>query len=142
LDETDRQILNLLGENARLPVADLARATGLARTTAQARLERLEARGIIEGYTLRLGAKAAPALKASILLQIEPVKGPAIFKRLKSLDEVMAVHTTSGRFDVLVDVAAPTTQALDTVIDTIISGGGVIRSESLVHLTTKIKRMA
>ncbi|MGR3584852.1 MAG: Lrp/AsnC family transcriptional regulator, partial [Pseudooceanicola nanhaiensis] len=47
LDDTDRALLALLTENARLPVTDLARRLSLARTTVQARIERLEAQGLI-----------------------------------------------------------------------------------------------
>lgn len=140
MDETDRQMLALLGQNARLSVADIGRQLDLARTTIQARLERLESRGIIQGYTLRLGAGAAPALRATILLQIEPRSGPAVLGRLKPLTGVMSVHTTSGRYDLLVEVAAQTTAALDQLIDEIVAARGVMRSESLVHLATKIER--
>ncbi|HBB83887.1 MAG TPA: AsnC family transcriptional regulator, partial [Sulfitobacter sp.] len=58
LDDTDRALIAALQSNARLPVADLARSLGLARTTVQARLERLERSGAIVGYTLRLGEAA------------------------------------------------------------------------------------
>ena len=71
-DETDRELLTCLAENARLPVATLARKLGLARTTVQARLDRLEASGVIAGYTLRLGQDARPALRATALVSIEP----------------------------------------------------------------------
>ncbi|MBQ1767005.1 MAG: AsnC family transcriptional regulator, partial [Aquincola sp.] len=47
LDDTDRALLALLRENARLPAADLARRLGVARTTVQSRLQRLERQGAI-----------------------------------------------------------------------------------------------
>lgn len=140
MDEIDRKMLGALRENARVSIADLARSVGIARTTAQARLERLERNGTIKGYTVRLGAKAAPALRATVLLQIEPRTTPEVLSRLKPLPGVMSVVTTSGRFDLLVEVAADTTDVLDTMIDEIVAAKGVLRSESLVHLGTKIDR--
>lgn len=140
MNDTDQRLLNLLGQNARLSVAELARALGLARTTVQARIERLEANGTIKGYTLRLGETAAPALRATILLQIEPRSTPEVLSRLKPQTGVLAVHTTSGRFDLLVEVSASTTSALDELIDDIVAARGVSRSESLVHLATKLDR--
>ena len=137
-DETDQHLLALLRENARLPVADLARRLGLARTTVQARIERLEAAGVITGYTLRRNAATRPALQATVLIQIEPRSGPAVLARLKSLSGVEMVHTTSGRFDLLVQVVADTTEALDETIDDIAAAKGVRSSESLIHLSTKI----
>ena len=95
-DETDQRLLALLRENARLPVADLARKLGLARTTVQARIERLESASVITGYTLRRSAATRPALQATVLIQIEPRSCPAVLARLTSLPGVEMVHTTSG----------------------------------------------
>ncbi|WP_294610829.1 Lrp/AsnC family transcriptional regulator [Roseovarius sp.] len=141
-DETDRELLTCLAENARLPVATLARKLGLARTTVQARLDRLEASGVIAGYTLRLGQDARPALRATALVSIEPRSGPAVLARLKSLPQVRRVHTTSGRFDLIVTLEATTTQELDDTLDRIGEAKGVRSSESLIHLSTKLDRGA
>ena len=54
LNDKDRELLFLLSENARMPVAELARRLDLSRTTVQARLERLEGQGVIAGYQVRL----------------------------------------------------------------------------------------
>ncbi|MDT8327733.1 MAG: Lrp/AsnC family transcriptional regulator [Roseovarius sp.] len=141
-DETDRDLLAHLAENARLPVATLARKLGLARTTVQARIDRLEASGVIQGYGLRLGQKARPALRATALVSIEPRSGPAVLARLKSLPQVRRVHTTSGRFDLIVTLEATTTQELDETLDRIGEAKGVRSSESLIHLSTKLDRGA
>lgn len=140
IDETDRALLALLAENARMPVATLARRLGLARSTAQARLDRLEQSGVIAGYALRLGAAARAPLRATALLQIEPRAAPTVLARLKSLPQVGRVHTTSGRFDLIVEVTARTTEELDEVLDRIIEAKGVRSSESLIHLSTKLDR--
>jgi len=60
--------------------------------------------------------------------------------RLRSLPAVQVVHTTSGRFDLLVQIAAQTTQELDETLDRIGETRGVKGSESLIHLSTKIDR--
>jgi len=142
IDETDRALLALLGQNARLPVATLARKLGLARTTVQARLDRLETSGVIAGYSLRLGQEARPGLRATALVSIEPRSGPAVLARLKSLPQVRRVHTTSGRFDLIVTLEATTTQELDETLDRIGEAKGVRSSESLIHLSTKLDRGA
>ncbi|MBK0327868.1 Lrp/AsnC family transcriptional regulator [Rhodobacteraceae bacterium F11138] len=140
IDHTDRDLLALLREDARAPVADLARRLGLARTTVQARIERLETRGIITGYTLRVSDNMKPALRATVLVSIEPRSGPTVLGRLKTLPGVEMVHTTSGRFDLLVQVTATTTAELDDTLDRIGEARGVKSSESLIHLATKIDR--
>ncbi len=141
MDDLDRTILGLLGADARMSVATLARRLKVARSTIQARLERLETSGIIAGYTLKLGEEAKVGrIRASVLLTIEPRAQAAILTRLKSIAEIERVFTTSGRFDLLMQIAAPTTQVLDQVLDQIGALAGVKSSESLIHLSTRIDR--
>ncbi|MBY6138752.1 Lrp/AsnC family transcriptional regulator [Leisingera daeponensis] len=139
-DETDQRLVILLRENARRPVAELARHLGLARTTVQARIERLEATGVIAGYTLKSSAASRPPLQATVLMSIEPRSGPEVLARLRSLSGVEVVHTTSGRFDLLAQVVAHSTAELDDTIDRIAEARGVRSSESLIHLATKLDR--
>ncbi|HKK86695.1 MAG TPA: Lrp/AsnC family transcriptional regulator [Roseovarius sp.] len=140
IDETDHELLSLLADNARTPVATLARRLGLARTTVQARLDRLEHSGVIAGYTLRLSESLRAPLRATALVSIEPRSAPAVLSRLKSLPSVRTVHTTSGRFDLIVGLEADTTEALDDTLDRIGETRGVKGSESLIHLSTKLDR--
>ena len=141
MDEIDRSILALLGADARMSVALLARRLKVARSTIQARLERLETTGIIGGYTLKLGEAARQGrIRASILLSIDARAQAGIVTRLKSIPEVERAFTTSGRFDLLLQIAAPNTQVLDQVLDEIGTITGVQSSESLIHLSTKIDR--
>ncbi|MGY3668776.1 Lrp/AsnC family transcriptional regulator [Marinovum sp. KMM 9989] len=140
MDETNSKLLTLLAEDARAPVATLARRLDLARTTVQARIERLERSGQIAGYTVRRGAAARPALRATVLVTIEPRSGPAVLARLRLLTDVKQVHTTSGRFDLIVELETASTEALDKTLDQIGEAKGVRSSESLIHLTTKLDR--
>ncbi len=140
LDEKDHQLLRMLTDNARLPVSTIALTLGLARTTVQARLERLERGGVIAGYTLRTGSQLQPRLRATALVGIEPRSTPAVLDRLRSLKGVELVHTTSGRFDLMVQIVADTTEELDKTLDQIGEARGVRSSESLIHLATKLDR--
>jgi len=141
MDDLDRNIIGLLGADARMSVATLARRLKVARSTIQARLERLETTGIIAGYTLKLGEGARQGrLRASVLLTIEPRGQAGILQRLKAIAEVERVFTTSGRFDLLLQIACPNTQVLDQVLDQIGTITGVKSSESLIHLSTRIDR--
>lgn len=140
IDETDRALIALLAEDARLPVADLARQLSVARTTVQARLERLVTKGAIAGFTIRRGALLRPALRATVLVSLEPRSGPAVLARLRAMPVVEQVHTTSGRVDLIVTLSAQTTEELDRTLDQIGEVKGVKGSESLIHLTTKVDR--
>ncbi len=141
MDDLDRSMLTLLGADARISVATLARRLKVARSTIQARLERLETTGVIAGYTVKLGEAARQGrIRATVLLTIEPRAQANVLTRLRSIPEVERVHTTCGRVDLLLQVAAPSTTALDQVLDQIGEMTGVRQSESLIHLSTKIDR--
>jgi len=141
VDELDRGILAHLAQDARMSVAVLARRLKVARSTVQARLERLETSGAIAKYTLRLGDSAREhRIRATCLLNIEPRAQAAILTRLRSLPEVERIHTTSGRVDLLLQLAASSTSQLDDVLDQIGGLSGVKSSESLIHLSTKLDR--
>lgn len=141
MDDTDKRLINALAANARVPVSTLAADLGLARTTVQARIDRLERKGIITGYTLRLNDTATGArIRATVLLQIDPHKQTGIIGRLKANHHVEETFTASGRFDLVLQIAAETMPELDRILDQIGALDGVKSSESLIRLTTKINR--
>lgn len=141
MDTLDRGLLAELATDARMPVATLARRLDVARSTVQARLERLERSGVIAGYTVKLGEAARQGrIRATVLLTIEPHAQAQVLARLRARPEVERIHTTSGRFDLLMLVAAHSTSALDDVLDVIGETTGVRASESLIHLSTKLDR--
>lgn len=141
MDKLDRDILTLLAGDARMSVAVMARRLRVARSTVQARLERLETNGTIAGYTLRLGeAVQKGRIRATVLLSVEPRAQAAVLTRLRALAMVERAHTTSGRFDMLLQLAAQTTAELDQLLDMIGEIPGVKSSESLIHLSTRIDR--
>ncbi len=141
MDDLDRALLALLAGDARLPLATLARRLKVARSTVQSRLERLETSGTIAGYTVKLGeAMRAGRIRASVLLTIDPRAQAGVLSRLRAVPEIERIHTTSGRFDLLLEVAAPSTSRLDQVLDAIGEVTGVRGSESLIHLSTRLDR--
>lgn len=141
MDDLDKALIALLQMDARQPLATLARKLKVARTTVQSRLERLEGAGIIAGYTVRLGEAAQRSvIRASVLVAIEPRSQAAIISRLRALPEVERAVTTSGRFDLLLQVAAQSPAELDAVLDAIGAIPGVRSSESLIHLRSRLER--
>ena len=140
-DEIDRHLIALLTANARAPVASLAAQLGMARTTVQARLERLERAGIIAGYAVRLSeTHRAGQIAATVLVQVNARATPSLIAMLNKIAEVERVHTTSGRFDLIIGLRCDTTVRLDALLDRIGAMDGVKASESLIHLSTRIDR--
>ena len=130
--DKDRELIALLGENARMPVATLAKKLSLSRTTVQARLERLEREGVISGYGVRLSETYLSGLiRAHVLITIAP-------KALSA--EVTTLHSVSGTFDLIAIIAAPSISQLDQLIDGIGTIDGVERTLSSIILSTRISR--
>ncbi|SET26085.1 Lrp/AsnC family transcriptional regulator [Oceanicella actignis] len=142
LDDIDRKLLALLRRNARTPASDLARRAGVARSTAQARIERMERMGVIRGYTVRTDPHAAEMIRAYVLIQVEPRRAAAVAAALERMPEIESLHTTSGRFDMAAQVAGRTTALLDRALDRIGLVEGVRGMETLVQLSTKVDRRA
>jgi DNA-binding Lrp family transcriptional regulator len=141
LTEKDRELLALLGENSRIPVATLAKKLGLSRTTVQARIERLEREGVIAGYGIRLSEQYASSLiRAHILITIAPKALSQVVRALDRLKPVTTLHSVSGSFDLIALLAAPSILELDQAIDEIGTIDGVERTLSSIILSTRIAR--
>ncbi|WNJ91444.1 Lrp/AsnC family transcriptional regulator [Bosea sp. 685] len=141
IDQTDRLLLVLLTENARAPVAELGRKLGLSRTTVQSRIERLERRGVIAGYTARLSDDHEKGLvKAHVLITAMPKLAPKVEAELRRIPEVRMLHSVSGHFDMIAIVVAPSIGELDQLIDRIGGLEGVERTMSSIILSTRIER--
>lgn len=137
----DRQLLLLLAENARMPTAVLARRLGLSRTTVQTRLERLEREGIITGYGVRLSDSYERGLiRAHVMIVLKAKALGGVVQALHDLAEVTSVHSVSGGFDLIVEVAAPSISELDRTIDVIGEVEGVERTQSSIILSTRFQR--
>lgn len=141
LDETDRALLALLRENARLPAADLARRLGIARTTVQSRLQRLERSGAVVGYTVVVPDEAeATLVRAHVMVIAAPKQGAAITAALRRIPEVRTLLSVSGPYDLIAVVAAGSIGELDALIDRIGALDGVERTTSAIVLSTRIQR--
>ena len=141
LDATDRALLQALRENARLSAAELARRLQLSRTTVQSRLERLERRRVITGYTVVVADPVEAALvRAHVLITLAPRQSGAIEAALRRIPEVRVLHSVSGPFDLIAVVAAQSIGELDALIDRIGALDGVERTTSAIVLSTRIER--
>lgn len=141
MDDIDQHLLARLRENARAPVAELARSLGLSRTTVQSRLARLERSGVIAGYSVKLAeSEAARRLHAYVLLTVEPKAAAAVTAALKRMAGVTRLESVSGPFDMVAVVEARSVAEMDALIDEIGAVTGVERTNSSLVLSTKFDR--
>src|SRR5690606_6718198 len=107
MDETDRLLLAALKENARASTAELGRRLGLSRTTVQSRIERLERRGVVVGYTVRLSdAHAAGLVRAQVMIAAPPKAARPVEAAIRAIPEASALYSVSGGFDLIASLAA------------------------------------
>lgn len=137
----DQQLLGALRANARATTTALAETLGVSRSTVQKRLERLEDQGVIAGYTVQLSsAYLDQEIKAHVSITVEPRATDVIIKKMDVINAVRAVYSVSGPYDLIVEIAAMSVTALDSVIDSLIAIEGVERTVSSVILSTRLKR--
>jgi len=141
MDDLDRRLIEALREDARAPIAKLARALSLSRTTVQSRLGRLERSGVITGYTVRLSeAHERGQIHAYVMMTVTPRFAPAVVASIRRLPAVRLLQSVSGPFDMIAEVVAPAVSDMDTLIDALGALDGVERTTSSVVLSTKIDR--
>jgi DNA-binding Lrp family transcriptional regulator len=141
LDTLDRQLIDLLKVNARLPIVKLAKALGCARSTAQLRLKALEDSGVITGYTVDVTVnKSRSNIRAMVLISIDTKQEPEIMRALAKRHEIIKLYTVSGRYDLCAMLSTESTHELDAAIDKMRLIKGVVDTFSTILLSTKLDR--
>jgi Lrp/AsnC family leucine-responsive transcriptional regulator len=98
IDEIDASILDLLQDNARISQADVARAVGLAPSAVLERIRKLEARGVIRGYTALVDPHALDQpMLAFVAVKSEETPGDdSVARALAQCPEVLELHHVAG----------------------------------------------
>jgi len=140
MDDTDRQLLSLLRDDARASVASIAKILRVSRGTVQNRLAKLEADGTITGYTVRLKPQAeGHRIRAFMTVAVEGNRTDAVLAALRGDPAVSALHTTNGRWDMVAELQADSLEAFDRVLSRIRLLEGIANTEtSLLLSTTKL----
>lgn len=134
MDDLDRKLIAELRINGRASVPQLAQILGVARATAQKRLDRLIERGDIKGFTVRLKDDISRDLiRAFVLITIDGHPKPVV-SAVKRLPGLSTVSNTNGGWDIIAEIEVATMTELNELISTIRSIGGVARSETFIML--------
>jgi DNA-binding Lrp family transcriptional regulator len=137
MDDTDRELIGLLRDNARLSTVALAAKLRVARATVQNRIARLEREGTITGYTVRLKPAAEAArIRALMSVAVEGNRAMEVMTALRGHPNVQALHSTNGRWDIVAELRADTLEAFDAVLRTIRQIDGIATTETSILLST------
>ena len=137
IDDTDRQILSLLKDNARIPAKRIAEKTFLSPTAIATRIERLEEEGYITGYHAHLNPELLGfQVKAFINLEVDPVRKKEFYPYIQSQLNVVECNCVTGDFSMLVEVLFPSNSDLDVFINELQHFG---RTKSLIVFSTSVE---
>ena len=137
----DELLLSVLREDARASTADIARKLGLSRTTVQNRIARLEAQGVIRGYTVRVDDEYERSrIRAHILNTLRPKQMPTVARALQAMPEVRVLYSISGGHDLIALATTTSVGEMDVLTDAIGAIDGVERTTTSIILSTKFER--
>lgn len=141
INSQDQKLLMLLRRNARASITELARAMHVSRSTVQNRIARLEASGVIRGYSIQLGgAFSASQVEAHVSIKVVQKLTARTNMALEQISQVAQLFSVSGEYDLIAIVQAQSLEELSTVLDDIGNLEGVERTNSAVVLETKFRR--
>ncbi len=139
MDESDRKIIAELRRNARASLSDLSAAIGISRVTIRARIDRLVQKGVILGFSvvLKEDTRRSP-IRGLMMLGIEGRGTDRILRQLRGLPNVQAIHSTNGKWDLILEIGTETVEELDQVLASIRRIEGVHTSETNLLLSTQM----
>lgn len=135
LTKREQDLLQLLREDARKSVTDLARELGVSRPTLQSMMKKLE-EVAISRYTVELKPTFANAsIRAYVMLNRDPKRSTEILDVIMAFPNVRYVCTITGEFDVIVELEAPRYEDLEGILRGIELIDGVARTQTYLVLS-------
>lgn len=137
LDAIDAGIIERLVVEPRIGLTEIARQLGVARGTVQARLAKLEARGVITPFGVEPAQAGYPVL-AFVFLEIVQGRLDEAIATLEGIPEILEAFGTTGPRDLICRVVARDNGHLQEIINVILHAGPVRRSTSYIAMSTQI----
>lgn len=140
IDELDARLLVAMSRSPRAGVMELARQLQVARGTVQARLDKLQSRGIVTGFDPDLDL-AALGYDVIAFVQLEIAQGRLtdVIDHLRNIPEVIEAHSTTGPGDLHCRVVARTNEHLQAVLTAVLAVSGIVRTATQIALTEQIR---
>ncbi len=143
LDPIDRQILEILQNNCKRPLAAIGEEVDLTASSVMERIHKLEAAGVIRGYAALLDARLlGKDVTAFIGVAISHPRAALAFEReIERTADVLECHHVTGEWTLMLKVKTRSTRSLEQLIDRIREHEGVLRTETMVVLSTHTERV-
>jgi len=140
VDALDGKLIELFTTEPHIGVLEASRRLGVARGTAQARLDKLVATGVILGWGPELSAEAIGfPVTAFLTLEIRQGSGhDVVATHLAAIPEVLEAFTITGVGDMWCRVVARSNPDLQRVIDRVLGSSAIERSTTVIALAGQI----
>jgi DNA-binding Lrp family transcriptional regulator len=141
IDELDARLIAVFSERPTIGVLGASRLLGVARGTVQARLDRLQTKGVIRSFAPTVDpASLGYPVTALCTLEIRQRLGhQAVVDHLLAIPEVLEIHSTTGAGDLIIRIVATDNADLGRVIDSIIDDTHVVRASTSIALVTHLE---
>ena len=137
LDDIDRILVRQLVADGRATLAELAASAGLSVSAVQSRVRRLEARGVVAGYSARINPEAVGHLLSAFvaITPLDPSQPDDAPARLAHIEEIEACHSVAGEESYVLLVRAQSPRALEDLLQRIRTAANV-QTRSTIILNT------
>lgn len=140
LDDKDLHLISLLRTNARTPVVSLAKHLGVSRATIQNRINKLERDGVILGYTIKLKPEAENhSVRLFMNISVEAKNEAAIIRQLRGYPEVIAIHHTTGHWDLIAELRSQTLPDVNAILGEIRLFQGILQTQTNLLLDSPLQ---
>lgn len=121
----------------RVPPSPRSLARCESRAQRYKRIEALEAQGIITGYTIRIKPGVEHnRIRAWMSVAVEGTKAQSVLQQLRGEPSVFTLHTTNGKWDILVEIRTDSLENFDKILGRIRRIAGISNTETSILLST------
>jgi DNA-binding Lrp family transcriptional regulator len=139
IDELDARLIGTLRDNPRVGLLEVARRLGVARGTVQARLAKLERRGVVTGYGPEVDPGAMGyAISAFVFVELNQGRLAEAVELLSTVPEVLEADAISGPQDLVCRVVARDTEHLQDLVNTLLATPAIQRCTSHIVLSRQV----
>jgi DNA-binding Lrp family transcriptional regulator len=139
IDSLDARLIATLRANPRIGLLEVARQLGVARGTVQARLAKLEARGVVTGHGPEVDPRAMGyRIAAFMLIELAQGRLDEAVTALDAIPEVIEADATSGPHDLICRVVARDTEHLQELVNAMLATPAIRRCTSYIVLSRQV----
>jgi Lrp/AsnC family transcriptional regulator for asnA, asnC and gidA len=139
LDDINLKIISILSKDSSLPFVDIAKQIGISDATVHIRVRRLMAAGIIRKFTIAVDNNQLGYDHLAFMgINIEPGYADEVNTGLSTIEEVLEIHETHGRFDILLKLRAKDLDEMrDIVVNKVRKLPRILETELMTVLKTR-----